>query len=263
MRRYRAVELMALISLLVSIGCNPRPPETPVGGAPAPAPAQPTTINIIVSPVGLPGIVAHAGDTLIWQTLNPSDPGFTVSFPNNQTYTCGSNTPLQVSYLSPNSCILSGSGGGAVHLLYEITPNSASALQKGGSRPQKPQAPSGPIVYSVVPCKGCADNSLAGQAKPQATVYPDTGFISCPLNKPLNVGPNQDGNVTWDSSAGTWTVTFQQGKNPCTDGSVFSNSSSSSTCNVDPKKTGNYTYNATLDTPSPGCKGQGTLYTGK
>lgn len=268
MRRYRAVEGAALALLLVAIACNPKPSETPLSGTPAPAPAPSSTINIIVSPTSLSGIVAHAGDTLQWQVLNPTDPGFTVSFPLAQTYKCGSNDPLAVSYRDPKSCTLSGgSGSGEVHFRYQITMNSASALKKGGSPPQSPPAPSGPIIFSVIPCKGCATISLAGQVHPGVTGPSDTGFISC-SNGSLNVGqvgPNEDGNVTWDSSAGSWTVSFQQGKNPCKVDSEFANNTSpySSVCSVDPSKKGPYSYDATLDTPAPGCKGTGTLITGK
>lgn len=267
MRRYRTLGVTVLASLLVAIACSSRPAEPPLAVAPAAAPAPQSTVNIVVAPNGTSGIVAHAGDKLQWQTLNPNDPGFTVSFPA-QTYNCDSNTPLSVTYRNPQSCTLSNpSGNGEVRFFYQIDTNSAVALKKGGSPAEKNLTPSGPIEFSVVPCKGCAVFLNGNKPKmPRTTGSSDTGFISC-QGTTLTVGsvsPNQDGNVSWYSSAGSWTVYFANGT-PCTNGSNFANATAPypSVCSVDSTKKGSYTYNATLDTPSPGCKGAGTLITGK
>src|ERR1700733_4451673 len=166
-----------------------------------------TTTTIVVSSGGLIGGSAKAGDTLVFTTYQPGDPGYTVHF-TDPSPCAGSVNDLKVTPGHPASCTLVSPAGGQVSYLYQIKRNLSQEHHE----------------FNVVPCKLCYFNngSVVG-SDGDKPLYPATApsdnvtvAIGCTANngapgidpQEADVINDKVATVNWLPTGGDWTVTF-------------------------------------------------------
>jgi hypothetical protein len=218
-----------------------------------------STTTIVVSSGGLIGGSAKAGDTLMFTTYQPGDPGYAVHFTGVSP--CANNGgDLKVTSGHPASCTLVSSAGTKVSYIYQIKRNLS---QNVVHHPD-----------TVVPCKLCYFNNGSvvgnGTEQPQhaASAASDntTVQIGCTVDNgapgvsPPEADVTNDGVATvgWFQIDSAWTATFDKNSNPCTTNDFSTNGSTQ--CTIDPKaQPKSYTYNWTLTCNGKSAPGTGTV----
>lgn len=228
------------------------------------------TITTVVSSSGLIGEYAQPGDTLVFTTLLPGDPGYTVKFTNHLP--CGDKYPtLPVTPQKHGSCTVlpyTGQPGSYVPFYYQIIRNVSEQKEAEG------EGPPGEHPFGAIPCKVCNSytntGSVAGQGETEqlhsnAPSDNVTGQIYCSGTARVDPNPaiiihDSVATMTWlGQDNPNWTVSFST--TPCKNYSQLS-SDGHSQCSIDPAASlPSYTYNWTSGTVgAPGyCNGTSTL----
>lgn len=215
------------------------------------------TIATVVSSQGLVGGMAAPGDTLVFTTLYPGDPGYTVHF-NFKPYPCGNDAQdIPVTASNPGTCtVVSQKPDTPVYFFYSIKLNT--------SQPVKPDVRPKQYPYSVVPCKLCStimnsDNENASQLLAKTSSSHPTATISCnggtATVTPADVSQNGSATLGWIAASSWRAYAFLPSAIPaCSNSNDFSSSGTYAQCQINPNATGKYTYSVHLD----GCATDGT-----
>jgi hypothetical protein len=267
MRRYRALGV-AVVALLVGlVGCH-------------------HTIYTTVSPNQLTGGSAKVGDDLVWSTLTPGGPGYTVKFLYG-VYPCGSNIPtIPVPAGTVRGCkVLPPAQPQGPYMAYFYSIIWDNPVDSPGGKPSKGKS-KGTIEYSVIPCKGCAAvmawngpsltsntpgdaaNGSTAAAPKVAGVVTDAqatpATIQCPSGQPATVtdpGVSANGAITWYELLGFgWNVDFGA-SSPCTNGTSKFSSGGPTVCTIVANPSSpSYKYSVTVTGDGAACTpGPGTL----
>jgi len=245
MRRYRLLGVAIFGLLPVLVGCH-------------------STTYTVVPPGGITGASAKVGDKLVWATLYPTDPGYTVKFPAGKS-PCGKDYEnIPVTAGKPNGCTVvefPEPHGPNVFFYYTIDRGSPGPLNQRTNE----------IPFSVVSCKGCASVFSSSDSDGNRAMVRANGsnynpaLITCADGKAHvdQSAVDQKGSIWWSNRDGyDWTADFgSDAQSPCTDGHIFTSvAPGKSTCDISPTASGPYPYKVTLlNTPSCTGSGDGTL----
>jgi hypothetical protein len=217
-------------------------------------PKQPIPSSyIVVTRGGGTPAAAPAGQQVVWSKFYPTDPDFTVVFPDKGSPCSDGSLQIPVKGTQPNGCIvrtISTSGDNVVYFFYTITYSQSTG--GGSANPQEQKV----IPFQVKGCGGCAviegdsgDGSLAMLAT-------RTGSNNNPAQLSCNSGAayaasstvSPSGFVWWqDRLNANWQVDFGN-NSPCSNGNTFASSGNNqqSTCNIRGDAHDSYTYTATF-----------------
>jgi hypothetical protein len=233
----------------------------------------------VVSSQGLVGGYALAGDTLIFTTLYPHDPGYVVHF-LSKPYPCGKDPKghdiqtITVTADKPGSCKVTppeGQQNSNIPFFYEIELDASSfagqvAAQTSESTEQFGQ---NEHPYNAIPCRLCAVMGLGNTDESDSDTLKNLGTGSNHVTKLITCGDDDTavvgdavvvlgnaaalswlGSPSWSTSG--FTPVPASTNLACSNGSTFSSSGNQTQCQV--ATAGVYTYSVHLDT----CAKDGT-----